>query len=196
GDGGRLPGTARGPGRHRQCQPRRTRRGGGERPDGSGGVRSRRRHDPVRGFALPRGHSPRGTALMDAREFRRRRKRLMDMMGSESVAIIPTAPARIRNRDVEYPFRGDSDFLYLTGFPEPEAVAVLIPDRASGEFVLFCRERDEKMETWHGRRAGLEGACEIYGADDAFPLSDLDDIVPGLLDDRERVYYSMDDDPA
>jgi Xaa-Pro aminopeptidase len=133
---------------------------------------------------------------MDAREFRRRRKRLMDMMGSESVAIIPTAPARIRNRDVEYPFRGDSDFLYLTGFPEPEAVAVLIPDRASGEFVLFCRERDEKMETWHGRRAGLEGACEIYGADDAFPISDLDDIVPGLLEDRERVYYTMGHDPA
>src|SRR5690606_18630094 len=83
-----------------------------------------------------------------------------------------------------------------TGFPEPEAVAVLIPDRSSGEYVLFCRERDEKMEAWHGRRAGLEGACEIYGADDAFPIGDLDDIVPGLLEDRERIYYTMGHDPV
>jgi Xaa-Pro aminopeptidase len=131
---------------------------------------------------------------MDPREFPRRRKRLMDMMGDESVAIIPTSGVRLRNRDVEYPFRADSDFLYLTGFPEPEAVAVLVPDRNSGEYVLFCRERDEKMETWNGRRAGLEGACEIYGADDAFPITDLDDILPGLLEDRERIYYTMGQD--
>jgi Xaa-Pro aminopeptidase len=131
---------------------------------------------------------------MDTREFPRRRKRLMDMMGDESVAIIPTSGVRLRNRDVEYPFRADSDFLYLTGFPEPEAVAVLIPDRTSGEYVLFCRERDEKMETWNGRRAGLEGACEIYGADDAFPITDLDDILPGLLEDRARIYYTMGHD--
>jgi Xaa-Pro aminopeptidase len=101
---------------------------------------------------------------------------------------------RVRNRDVEYPFRADSDFLYLTGFPEPEAVAVLVPDRNSGEYVLFCRERDEAMETWNGRRAGLEGACERYGADDAFPITDLDDILPGLLEDRERIYYTMGQD--
>jgi Xaa-Pro aminopeptidase len=131
---------------------------------------------------------------MDNREYPRRRKRLMDMMGNESIAIIPTSPVRVRNRDVEYPFRADSDFLYLTGFNEPEAVAVLIPDRDSGEFVLFCRERDAKMETWNGRRAGLEGACERYGADDAFPIGDLDDILPGLLEDRERIYYTMGQD--
>ena len=131
---------------------------------------------------------------MDPREFPRRRKRLMDMMGDESIAIIPTSGVRVRNRDVEYPFRADSDFLYLTGFPEPEAVAVLVPDRNSGEYVLFCRERDEKMETWNGRRAGLEGACRQYGADDAFPITDLDDILPGLLEDRERIYYTMGQD--
>ncbi|HEY7840651.1 MAG TPA: Xaa-Pro aminopeptidase [Gammaproteobacteria bacterium] len=131
---------------------------------------------------------------MDPREFPRRRKRLMDMMGDESIAIIPTSGVRVRNRDVEYPFRADSDFLYLTGFPEPEAVAVLVPDRNSGEYVLFCRERDEAMETWNGRRAGLEGACERYGADDAFPITDLDDILPGLLEDRERIYYTMGQD--
>ncbi|MBI2994636.1 MAG: Xaa-Pro aminopeptidase [Gammaproteobacteria bacterium] len=133
---------------------------------------------------------------MNRSEFPRRRKRLMDMMGDESVAIIPTAAVRLRNRDVEYPYRPDSDFFYLTRFPEPEAVALLIPDRSSGEFVMFCRERDAKMETWNGRRAGLEGACDLYGADDAFPIGDLDDILPGLLEDRERIYYTMGQDSA
>ncbi len=133
---------------------------------------------------------------MDQKEFSRRRKRLMDMMNEGSMAIFPTAPVVVRNRDVEYPFRPDSDFFYLTGFPEPDAVAVLVPDRPQGEYVLFCRERDPKMETWHGRRAGLEGACEIYGADDAFPVDDLDDIVPGLLEDRDRVFYTMGFHPA
>lgn len=128
---------------------------------------------------------------MDKREYLRRRKRLMDMMGDQSVAIIPTASVSIRNRDVEYAFRPDSDFYYLTGYSEPEAVAVLIPDRHHGEYVLFCRERDEKMEIWNGRRAGLEGACEIFGANDAFPIEDMDDILPGLLEDRERIYYTM-----
>jgi Xaa-Pro aminopeptidase len=131
---------------------------------------------------------------MDTKEFPRRRKRLMDMMGDESIAILPTALVHIRNRDVEYPFRPDSDFYYLTGFPEPEAVMVLIPGRERGEFVLFCREKDALMETWHGRRAGLEGACEIYSADDAFPIEDMDDILPGLMEDRERIYYTMGTD--
>ena len=128
---------------------------------------------------------------MDKREFARRRKKLMDMMGNESVAIFPAAPVYIRNRDVEFPYRPDSDFYYLTGYSEPEAVAVLVPDRNHGEYVLFCRERDEKMETWNGRRAGLEGACDIYGANDAFPIEDMDDILPGMLEDRERIYYTM-----
>ena len=133
---------------------------------------------------------------MDKKEFPRRRKRLMDMMGDDSIAILPTASVRIRNRDVEFPFRPDSDFFYLTGYPEPEAVLVLIPGRNTGEYVLFCRERDPAMETWHGRRTGLEGACDLYGADDAFPIEDLDDILPGLLEDRERIYYTMGNDPG
>ena len=132
--------------------------------------------------------------MIDAKELKRRRKRLMDMIGSDSIAILPTASILIRNRDVEFPFRPDSDFYYLTGYPEPEAVAVLIPDRADGEFILFCRERDEEMETWHGRRAGLEGACKIYGADDAFPIEDLDDILPGLIEGHERIFYNMGHD--
>ena len=133
---------------------------------------------------------------MDAKEFPRRRKRLMDMMGDESVAIIPTASVQIRNRDVTFPFRPDSDFYYLTGYPEPEAVAMLIPGRPSGEYILFCRERDQKMETWHGRRAGLEGAVELYHADDAFPIEDLDEILPALLEDREMIYYTLGNDQS
>ena len=131
---------------------------------------------------------------MNSREFPKRRKRLMDMMGHESIAIIPTAPVRIRNRDVEYPFRPDSDFYYLTGFTEPEAVAVFIPDRHHGEYVLFCRENDPVMETWNGHRAGMDGACNHYGADDAFPIEDLDEILPGLIEDRERIFYTMGSD--
>jgi Xaa-Pro aminopeptidase len=132
--------------------------------------------------------------LINKKECQARRKKLMDMIGSDSIAIIPTASVHIRNRDVEFPFRPDSDFFYLTAYPEPEAVAVLIPDRADGEFILFCREKDEEMETWHGRRAGLEGALKKYGADDAFPIEDMDDILPGLIEGHDRIFYNMGHD--
>jgi Xaa-Pro aminopeptidase len=128
---------------------------------------------------------------MNQKEFARRRKELMRLMGSGAVAILPAAPVRYRNRDAEYPYRQDSDFLYLTGFPEPEAVAVLIPGRPEGEYLLFCRERDPQMETWHGRRAGQDGARETYGADDSFPIADLDDILPGLIERCDRIYYTL-----
>ena len=132
---------------------------------------------------------------MDMSEFSRRRKQLMRMMGGDAVAVIPTAPSYHRSRDVEYPYRPDSDFFYLTGFPEPEAVAVLVPGRAHGEYILFCRERDPHMEIWNGYRAGPEGACQTYRADDAFPIGDIDDILPGLLENRERVFYTMGCNP-
>jgi len=119
----------------------------------------------------------------------------MRMMGDGSVAILPAAPVAIRNRDVEYPYRQDSDFQYLSGFPEPEAVIVLIPGRKHGEFILFCRERDLEMETWNGKRAGQVGACETYGADDSFPINDIDDILPGLMEGSERVFYTMGAQP-
>lgn len=128
-------------------------------------------------------------------EYSRRRKALMAQMVPNSIAVLPAAQVRTRNRDTEYPYRQDSDFQYLTGFPEPEAVAVLIPGRAHGEFVLFCRERDSERELWDGYRAGQEGALASYGADDAFPISDIDDILPGLIEGRERVYYAMGANP-
>jgi Xaa-Pro aminopeptidase len=124
-------------------------------------------------------------------EFARRRKNFMALMEPNSIAIIPSARAQVRSRDTEYPFRQDSDFYYLTGFIESDAVLVLLPGRRHGQFVLFCRERDPALEMWHGRRMGPEGVCDKLGADDAFPIGDIDDILPGLIEGRERVYYSM-----
>ncbi len=124
-------------------------------------------------------------------EYARRRKALMGQMEANSIAVLPAAQVFIRNRDVEHNYRQDSDFQYLTGFPEPEAVAVLIPGREHGEYVLFCREKDKERELWDGYRAGQEGAVVEYGANDAFPISDIDDILPGLIEGRERVYYAM-----
>jgi Xaa-Pro aminopeptidase len=123
-------------------------------------------------------------------DYEQRRRDLMQLMGG-GVAVFPTAPEVTRNSDVLYPFRPDSDFYYLTHFPEPAAVAVLIPGRTRGEFILFCRERDPEKETWNGRRSGLEGAIKDYGADDAFPIDDIEDILPGLLEDRDRIYCNM-----
>ena len=128
-------------------------------------------------------------------EFARRRDNLMAMMEPNSIAIVPTASVKIRSRDIEYPFRPDSNFLYLTGFTEPEAVLVLLPGRSHGEFVMFCRERNPEKEIWDGLRAGPEGVLESHGADDAFPIDDIDDILPGLIEGRDRVYYAMGRDP-
>ena len=122
--------------------------------------------------------------------FGRRRRDIMALMG-DGVAVMPTAPVSRRNNDVDYPFRPDSDFQYLSGFPEPESVLVLVPGRTHGEYILFCRERDAEKETWHGRRAGLEGAIESFGADDAFPIEDIDDILPGLLENRPKIFSCM-----
>jgi len=118
----------------------------------------------------------------------------MGMMNEHAIAVLPTPPERLRNRDVFYPYRPGSDFYYLTGFDEPEAVAVLAPGRSQGEYVLFCRESDAEKEAWDGPRAGLQGACERYGADDAFPIDDLDDILPGMLENRERLFYNIGED--
>ena len=115
----------------------------------------------------------------------------MRMVGAGGIAILPAAPVRNRSRDVEYRYRQDSDFYYLTGFTEPEAVAVLVPGRPQGEYLLFCRERDPGKEQWDGSRAGQDGAIDEYGADDAFPIDDIDDIIPGLIEGRDRVYYTM-----
>jgi Xaa-Pro aminopeptidase len=132
--------------------------------------------------------------MISSNEFARRRKELIAMIGKNSIAIVPAAPERTRSRDTLYPYRQDSDFHYLCGFPEPEAVLVLIPGRSQGQFVLFCRERDRERETWDGYRAGPGGACEQYGADDAFPITDMDEILPGLLEGKSKVYSAIGKD--
>ncbi|MDX1571247.1 MAG: aminopeptidase P N-terminal domain-containing protein [Xanthomonadales bacterium] len=128
---------------------------------------------------------------MKTEEFARRRRQLMKMAGDGTILILNSAPVRLRNRDTPYPYRQDSDFFYLTGFPEPEAVLVMLPGREQGEQILFCREREPEAERWDGARAGLEGARETYGMDDAFPITDIDEILPGLIEGRNRVYYTI-----
>ena len=115
----------------------------------------------------------------------------MRIIGKDAIAILPAAPVRHRNGDIEYAYRQDSHFHYLTGFPEPDAVAVLCPGRPQGEYLLFVRERDALRESWDGARAGTEGAVELYAADDAFPIADIDEILPGLLEQRSKIFYSM-----
>jgi Xaa-Pro aminopeptidase len=128
-------------------------------------------------------------ASITLREHARRRRQLMRMAGPDSILILAAAPERLRSGDSHYPYRADSDLLYLTGFSEPEAVLVLVPGRKHGEALLFCRERDPEREAWDGPRAGAEGAVERFGMDDAYPIADLDEILPGLIEGRAKVYY-------
>jgi len=125
------------------------------------------------------------------KEFVRRRRHLMELIGHGGIAVLPAATEKVRSRDTLFDYRPDSDFYYLTGFVEPESVVVLVPGRPEGEFLVFCRDRDPERELWDGKRLGPEGAVETLGCDDAFPIADLDEILPGLLERSERVYYSM-----
>jgi len=128
---------------------------------------------------------------MHKSELQGRRKKLMQKMGANSIAIMPAAPTLYRNRDIEYPYRQDSDFFYLTGFAEPHAVLVLAPHRKHGEFILFCRERDPLMETWNGPMAGIDGAKSLFGAHEAFPISEFEQMLPNLLQGKSQIFYSM-----
>jgi len=131
-----------------------------------------------------------------ATEFKRRRRALMRIMGDSSIALIPAAREQTRSRDTEYRYRADSNLLYCSGFDEPDALMVLIPNRKAGQYIMFCRERDELKETWQGRRLGVEDAPEALGADDAFPIGDIDDILPGLLENKQSVYHTLGKDQA
>lgn len=130
-------------------------------------------------------------SLLDQPVFASRRAQLMAQMQPKSIAIVPSAQMWPRNRDVDYAFRQDSDFYYLTGFDEPNAVLVLIPGREEGETVLFCQDRDPEMEIWHGYRAGPEGVKANYGADQAHPIDLIDQQMPMLLDGCDRIYFAI-----
>lgn len=133
---------------------------------------------------------------MNTKELLKRRKMLMRMVGYKGIAIVPSANPVPRNRDVDHIFRQNSDFLYLTGFDEPHALALLLPDKEGDQYILFCRERNTEHEIWNGRRAGLEGAKKNYFADKAYAISQLDEILPRLLSDRERIFYPMGRDAS
>ena len=107
------------------------------------------------------------------------------------VAILPTAPERMRNRDSDYPYRWDSYFHYLAGFPEPEAVLVIVADADRAESILFCREKNEERETWDGFRYGPQAAAEQFGFDRALPIGSLDEEVPRLLANRGALFHAL-----
>ncbi|MGA7762813.1 MAG: aminopeptidase P N-terminal domain-containing protein, partial [Candidatus Binataceae bacterium] len=109
--------------------------------------------------------------------FKERRARFMAEIGA-AAAILPSAPVAVRSNDVEFVYRQDNDFYYLTGFAEPESVALFAPGHKDGEFVMFVRPRDRERETWTGRRAGVEGAMLDYGADKAYVIDELDRVLP------------------
>jgi len=131
------------------------------------------------------------TSTANMTEFAQRRKKLMEKMEPGTLAILTAAPEKMRNADGEYPYRQDSDFHYLTGYPEPEAVAILMPGRPDGEFILFNRRRDPAKETWTGRRAGQAGAVAKYNADEAYPIDELAQRLPQLLLGYERIAYCI-----
>jgi Xaa-Pro aminopeptidase len=130
------------------------------------------------------------------KEFQQRRQDLMNQMEPNSIAILASANSILRNGDSEYRYRQNSDTYYLTGFNEAQSVLVLIPGREQGQCLLFCQEKDPLKELWNGKLLGPEAAIAQLGLDDAFPITDIDDILPGLIEGRERVYYAMGKDEA
>lgn len=123
-------------------------------------------------------------------EYRQRREQLMAKIGA-GTAVFRSAPTAVMHNDVEYAFRQDSDFFYLTGFNETEAVAVLAPHHPEHRFVLFVRPKDPEKEVWTGYRCGVEGAKEIFGADEAYSIAELDEKLPQYLEKAERIYYHL-----
>jgi Xaa-Pro aminopeptidase len=118
--------------------------------------------------------------------YRARRDRLAQAMGA-GVAVVPTAPERVRNRDTHFPYRFDSHFYYLTGFPEPDAILVMV----AGKSILFCRSRNAEREIWDGFRHGPDGARERFGFDEAYPVEALDERLAALLENQPALFYPM-----
>ena len=134
--------------------------------------------------------------MISKKEYAARRKDLMSMMADNSIAVIAAAPEKVRSKDTLYPYKQSTNFSYLSGFSEPCAVMLLIPNRQQGECVLFCRDKDPLRETWDGLRLGPVEAKQALALDDAFPIDDIDDILPGLLEGKSHIYYSAGKDKA
>ena len=123
--------------------------------------------------------------------FNEHRASLSEEIGTEGIAVVPASVEQVRNDDVMHAFRQDSDFFYLTGFTEPDAVCVLAPGHTDGEYVLFVRPRDPEMESWNGYRAGVEGAMERFGADTAHDVAELDEVLTRMMLGRSVLWYQM-----
>ena len=124
-------------------------------------------------------------------EYRVRRNRVISSMESNSLAILSAAPSRLRNRDTEYPFRQNSDFFYLTGLEEPEAILVLISNRSGGEAILFLKDRDPNQELWTGESLGIENATTTIGIEEVYPIDALHSTLPELLTGVDRIYVTL-----
>lgn len=129
--------------------------------------------------------------MVNSLEYAKRRKQLMKAVGSKGIVILPSAPEMYRNGDAMYAYRQNSDFYYLTGFEEPEAVLVLAPHRKDGEYLLFNRVHDKDKEIWDGPRAGQAGATKTFHADQAYPFNELSLMLPELLAGREAIHYPL-----
>lgn len=123
--------------------------------------------------------------------FAARRRAYLDALGPDAVAVVSSLPERLRNGDAHYRFRQHSDVHYLTGFGEPDATVVLRPGATGEEVVMFVRPRDPEMETWNGRRAGLDGAKADFGADVAYPHAELEQRLTDLIANREHLHYAL-----
>jgi len=123
-------------------------------------------------------------------EYQERREQLMAKIGT-GTAIFKSAPVAVMHNDVEYAFRQDSDFFYLTGFNEPEAVAVLAPHHEEHRFILFVQPKEREKEVWTGYRTGVDAAKEKFGADEAYPIAELNEKLPKYLEKADRIYYHL-----
>jgi Xaa-Pro aminopeptidase len=125
-------------------------------------------------------------------EFATRRNKLAALMRPESIMLLPGAKIKYRNNDSEYPFRQNSDFYYLTGFCEPKCVMAICKDaKENVAFILFNQANDALMETWTGKRVGIEGVCKAYGANEAHDIANIDNVVPKLFANKQTIYYPL-----
>ena len=131
---------------------------------------------------------------MNTKEFAKRRKKLAQAIGKNSVAILPAASPKIRTGDTEYYYRPSSDFYYYTGYTEPDSLMILAPGRPEGEFILLVRPKDPLRETWDGYRSGPKGVIKDFGADQSYSIHDVDEFLSNLLQSTEKVFYTLGND--
>ena len=128
------------------------------------------------------------------KEYEKRRQKLARIIGSDGIAIIPTANTRIRSRDTDYPYRPDSDFYYYTGFSEPDAVMILAPGRDDGPFVVCLRPKNPDTEIWDGHMEGLNGIKRNFGVDQSFKIEELENILTSLFLGRQKIFFTLGQD--